>query len=80
MHVGHDTLKFELQNVCIFSGEVIRNQVLGDLARSRYLGLLFDETTDVSITKQLIIYAKIVLDGVSSVRFLGTAKVSNTNC
>ena len=61
----------------MFSGNVIRDQQLEQVRKSNYWSLLLDETTDVSITKQLILHAMYLdEDAKSHVAFLGITEVS----
>ena len=48
----------------------IEQKVYAELNHSNYVSLLCDETTDVSITKQLVIYVRYVLEGNLKVCYL----------
>ena len=50
--------------------QCIEQKVRAELDHSHYVSLLCDETTDVSIAKQLIIYVRYVLEGDIRVRYL----------
>ncbi|XP_070538588.1 E3 SUMO-protein ligase KIAA1586-like [Ptychodera flava] len=58
------------------TGQVIREEILEKVKQSNFVSLLIDETTDISIMKQLIIYSKYLLkSGESKVSFLGIEEV-----
>ncbi|XP_078000900.1 zinc finger protein 862-like [Glandiceps talaboti] len=57
-------------------GEVIRSDVLSAVQKSKFLSVLIDETTDVAILKQMILYSKyMVANGDTKVSFLGMIEV-----
>ena len=49
--------------------QCIERNIQTELDRSEYISLLCDETTDISITKQLIVYVRYALDGELRVRY-----------
>lgn len=73
LHQGGNAKYTSQQNMFEFISvlsQCIEQKIQAELDQSRYVSLLCDETTDVSITKQLIIYIRYVLDGDIRVRYL----------
>nr|XP_006811542.1 PREDICTED: zinc finger protein 862-like [Saccoglossus kowalevskii] len=67
-----------VQEMVLSIGEVIRQDVLEEFDRSPFISLLIDETTDVAVMKQLIIYDKhLQTNGTTKVSFLGTVEVQD---
>lgn len=57
-------------NNCCFSASVVKCRIVADVQASPYFALLLDETTDVAVMKQLIIYIKYSL---TSAEKIGTS-------
>jgi hypothetical protein len=53
----------------------VRNQVLNLVARSKYVGVLIDEGSDITQTSQLVVYYKLVVDGKPLVVFAGVEEL-----
>lgn len=67
-----------LHCTCYFTGSVIENKQLAAVRKSPYWSILLDETTDVSVTKQLILHAKYLDETATShVTFIGIREVSH---
>mmetsp|Transcript_15960 Transcript_15960/g.31281 ORF Transcript_15960/g.31281 Transcript_15960/m.31281 type:complete len:821 (-) Transcript_15960:30-2492(-) len=56
---------------------VVRNHVLNLVSQSRYVGVLIDEGTDISVIKQLVVYYKIIVGGKPQVVFAGVEKLKH---
>jgi hypothetical protein len=54
---------------------VVRNRVLDLVAKSKFVGVVIDEGSDITQTSQLVIYYKIVVDGEPMVVFAGTEEL-----
>ena len=50
--------------------QCIESDIGAEIQQAEYISLMCDETTDESITKQLIVYAQYVVDGELMVRYL----------
>lgn len=64
-YTSHESM-FEFVKVL---SSCIEQDVLSEIHQAKYVGLLCDETTDVSITKQLIIYCRYVMAGEVNMRY-----------
>ena len=50
--------------------EVIKQKIIAQIQNSEFIVLMIDETTDVAIMKQLILYGRFIHDGAVQTRFL----------
>jgi hypothetical protein len=74
LYTGHD-LRAELL-ACL--AQPVRAGVLAELKESPFFALMVDETTDVAVKKQLMIYAKFVKhDGAACSRYIGVRELPN---
>lgn len=72
-YTSHESM-FEFVKVL---SSCIEQDVLSEIHQAKYVGLLCDETTDVSITKQLIIYCRYVMAGEVNMRYLKIKDLPN---
>lgn len=59
-----------------FIGETIREDVVAKVGQSSFYSILIDETTDISVLKQLIIYVKFMVGEECQIKFLAMEDVS----
>ena len=57
--------------------ECVPKPIFGKLRDSPFFSLCIDETTDVSITKQLIVYGRYIVDGAVQTSFLRALELPN---
>ena len=57
--------------------EVVSRDIVKSLQASPFFGLCVDETTDVTITKQLIVYCRYIVEGKVKTGFLHIAELPN---
>ena len=60
-----------MQEIVLALAETVIEPIKEDLQASPVFAFLIDETTDVSVTKQIIIYCRFLTNGEVSTRFLG---------
>ena len=60
---------------CIES--VIEKDILGRIRASPFLGIMLDETCDISVQKKLAIYVKFIENGTTTVAFLGNNQITD---
>ena len=60
-----------MQEVVLALAETVLKRIEEDLHASPVFSLLIDETADVSMTKQMIIYGHFLSNGEVTTRFLG---------
>jgi hypothetical protein len=56
---------------------VTKKEILDKINRSDYVGIVTDETLNCTLDKKLIVFARIVVDGVSETVFLGNYTIDN---
>ena len=57
--------------------EVVSRDIVKSLQASPFFALCVDETTDVTVTKQLIVYCRYIVDGEVKTSFLRIAELPN---
>lgn len=72
VYCHHQTVT-EMQD-CI--AEVLENQALGDARNSPFVGVIIDETVNVTVNKKLIIFLRYVKDGEACTTFCGNYTVN----
>ena len=55
----------------------ISDSLLQKINNSEFIGLMLDETCDISVNKKLAIYIKYLTDGETSVSFIGNEKITD---
>ena len=72
------TLERFMQEVVEALGKVVHDDVLKEVKASPFFAILADETTDIAVLEQLILYVRYVSDkGIIKCSFLGTFELSN---
>ena len=56
-------------------GEVVVRKIISEMQQSQFVVLMLDETTDVAVMKQLIVYGRYILDGTVQTRFLQMVQI-----
>ena len=64
-----------MQEIVLALGEIVQESLKEEIQASPAFALLVDETTDVSILKQLIIYGRYLVEGEVHSRFLGIVEL-----
>ena len=64
----------EMQEVL---SQCIKSDIRDEIQKSPYFSIMIDESTDVSTTKALIVYAHLLVDGVRKTRFLADVKLGD---
>ena len=62
---SHDSVSDMIASIASAIDENMRQ----DIANSKFLGIMTDESIDIAISKKLVIYAKVVKEGKSCVQF-----------
>ena len=61
--------------------DIIDSDINAKLKDSEYISILTDESTDISVNKKLVIYARMVSDSlVSTTLFLGNVHLKDISC
>ena len=67
-----------MQEVVEALGKVVHDDILKEVKASPFFAILADETTDIAVLEQLILYVRYVSDkGIIKCSFLGTFELSN---
>ena len=66
-----------VQEIVSALGEVVVRKIRVALQNSPFFVLMIDETTDVAVMKQLVIYAKYIENGAVQTRFLSMIQIRN---
>ena len=59
-----------MQEIVSALGEVIKQKIITQIQLSDFFVLMIDETTDVAVMKQLVLYGRFIHDGAVQTRFL----------
>ena len=66
-----------MQEIVLAMGEAALEPIKEEIQNSPVFALLIDETTDVSIKKQMIVYGSYISNGETKTRFLGIVELSD---
>lgn len=67
-----------MQEVVEVLGKVVQDEILHELKKSPFFAIVADETTDIAVLEQLILYARYINDtGIVKCSFLGTFEIPN---
>lgn len=66
-----------MQEVVEALGKVVHDDILQKVKAPPFFAILADETTDIAVLEQLILYVRYVLDKGIKCSFLGTFELSN---
>ena len=67
-----------MQEVVEVLGKVVRDDIVKEAKASPYFAILADETTDIAVLEQLILYSRYISDrGVIKCSFLGTFELTD---
>lgn len=65
------------QEIVLAMGEAVLEPIKEEIQSSPAFSLLIDETTDVSIIKQMIVYGRYISNGETKTKFLGIVELSD---
>jgi len=68
-------IKLDCADMLICISSVIQRKMLDRVQNSQYYGIMIDESTDISVTGLLVVFATFLKDGVSASVFLGLLKI-----
>ena len=66
-----------MQEIVLAIGEAVLEPIKEEIQSSPVFSLLINETTDVSIIKQMLIYGRYISNGETKARFLGIVELSD---
>ena len=66
-----------MQEVILALGETLSQDIVSDMQASPFFSLCVDESTDVAVTKQLIVYGRYLVGGTVKTSFLGILELPN---
>ena len=64
-----------IQEIVSALGEVIRRKIVTQIQESEFVVLMIDETTDVAVMKQLVLYGRFIHDGAVQTLFLQIVQI-----
>lgn len=64
-----------MQEIMLCLAETVMEPIKEDMRSSPVFSLLIDETTDVSVLKQMIVYGRYLCNGEATTRFLGVVEL-----
>jgi hypothetical protein len=77
-NVGHyyrsDEAVSEME--CVLSN-TIEKKVIDDIKASKFIGIMLDETCDISIDKKIVFYIKYIKNSEAQVSYVGNRKITD---